>query len=120
MTLTNILSLPPRDRFYLEHQITLKVTVKHPPNYLPVFWNRKHPSTASTQPSGHTPGGAVVLHLGVVVVVSHLGVVVVSHLGVVVVVSHLGVVVVVSHLGVVVVVDVSHQGVVVVVDGFIH
>ena len=57
-----------------------------------MYWNRKHPSIDSIQPSGHTPGGT-----GVVVVV-------VSHLGVVVVVSHLGVVVVVSHLGVVVVV----------------
>ena len=60
---------------------------------LPVYWNRKHPSSDSIQPSGHTPGWAGVVD-----------VVVVSHLGVVLIVSHLGVVVVlvVDHLGVVV------------------
>ena len=64
------------------------MTVKHPLNYLPVYWKRKHPSIESTQPSGHTPGAAgvvavLVVHLGVVAVVSHPGVVV-SHTVVVV------------------------------------
>ena len=75
-----------------------------------MYWNRKHPSIDSIQPSGHTPGGegvAIVVfesHLAVVVDVDQLDVVVVVVDHLVVVVNGVSVVVAVVAVEVVLVV----------------
>ena len=78
-----------------------------------MYWNRKHPSIDSIQPSGHTPGGegvAIVVfesHLAVVVDVDQLDVVVVVVDHLVVVVNGVSVVVAVVAVEVVLVVVVE-------------